>query len=50
MTLEDLNHDVYGGAESYPKSGESSVTEHTTEAPSDAPRETQPSRRYQAQP
>jgi len=34
VTLEDLNHDVYGGAESF-KGGESSVTEHTTPPPAD---------------
>ncbi|HEV8245886.1 MAG TPA: hypothetical protein VGP93_08955 [Polyangiaceae bacterium] len=39
VTLDDLNKDVYGGAENY-KEGESSFTEHTTEAPTDAPRET----------
>jgi hypothetical protein len=32
VTLDDLNHDVYGGAESF-KAGDSSVTEHTTPAP-----------------
>jgi hypothetical protein len=36
VTLDDLNHDVYGGAESF-KGGESSATEHTTAAPGEAP-------------
>jgi hypothetical protein len=31
VTLEDLNHDVYGGADAF-KEGESSVTETTTPA------------------
>ncbi len=32
VTLEDLNKDVYGGAESY-KEGDSSFTEHSTAPP-----------------
>jgi hypothetical protein len=32
IALDDLNHDVYGGAESF-KDGESSVTERTVPAP-----------------
>jgi len=36
VTLEDLNHDVYGGAETF-KSGGSTVTETTTPAPGDTP-------------
>ncbi len=34
VTLDDLNHDVYGGAESF-KEGQSSVSETTTPAPGD---------------